>query len=85
MTVRPSTAAPILTVLAIGLVTLMALYVFAYWGLGEWHVTALVHCRAYRTTAEARLFAPAAAVESYLTGRRVVCWVRDTDSGIYQP
>ena len=64
---------------------LAAFYAGAYLGLGEWNETAAVHCRAYRTVAEARLFHPAATVESWLTGRRVACWVRDSDDGIYQP
>jgi hypothetical protein len=59
--------------------------VVAYLGLGEWNEPALVHCRAYRTTAEAQLFKPAAAVESWLTGRRTESWVRDATGGVYQP
>ena len=73
-----------LTVLA-SLPLLAGLYVGAYLGLGEWNETALTHCRAYRTAGEAHLFKPAAAVESWLTGRRVACWVRDPTGGVYEP
>jgi hypothetical protein len=64
---------------------LAGLYVGAYLGLGEWNETALVYCRAYRTPAEAHLFQPAAAAESWLTGRRVESWVRDPTGGVYEP
>jgi hypothetical protein len=64
---------------------LITLYAGAYLLLGEWHETALVYCRAYRTAGEARVFKPAAVIESWLTGRQVATWVLDPAGGVHQP
>jgi hypothetical protein len=75
MTARPSTAAPILAVLAIGLVALGA-YVGGYFWLGEytWFQSpgrALTIERAYSFQWQTILFSPAAKIESLLSGRDV--------------
>jgi len=74
MTSRPSTAAPILAVLAVVLVTLGA-YVGGYFGLGEHyqHPFASTNTiyRVYRHEWEASLFAPAAWVEGRVRERDV--------------
>ena len=66
MTARPSTAAPILAVLAIVLVTLGA-YVGGYYRLGTkftWPSKDV--WRVYPHAWQARLFSPGAAIESWL-------------------
>jgi hypothetical protein len=73
MTSRPSTAAPILAVLAIVLVTLGA-YVGGYFWLGDYWATKEVKevvFRDYRYQWQATIFQPAASVESWLTGKVV--------------
>jgi len=71
MTSRPSTAAPIRV--AIALVLLMSSYLAAYLRLGERTdiaETATIQ-RHYTSTWLPRIFAPAAVVEHWLTGRNV--------------
>jgi hypothetical protein len=66
MTSRPSTAAPILAVLAIGLVTLGA-YVGGYLWLGEYNDQLNVGIvRFYPFAWQASTFVPAAKVETFL-------------------
>ena len=75
MTSRPSTAAPILAVLAI--VLPFTLYVVGYFGLGECFVIEEGGCpnrieRTYSTAWLATLFEPAAKLDTWLTRREVV-------------
>ena len=64
---------------------LPGLYLGAYFLRGEWDQTALVTCRTFGSPAEARFFGPAAAFESWVTGRETAAWVRDPKQGIYAP
>jgi hypothetical protein len=72
MTSRPSTAAPIMAVLAIVLVTLGA-YAWGYIQLAnrvdvQWDSKPTASCRSYRYQWMATAFKPAAQIESWLTG-----------------
>jgi hypothetical protein len=75
MTSRPSTAAPILAVLAVALVTLGA-YVGGYFWLGEYHYND--HIRAHNISRyyfhdwQRTAFRPAAWVEAQITGEMVI-------------
>lgn len=76
MTSRPSTAAPILAVLAI--VLPFALYVGGYFWLGEWRDLGpsspglqQITFRIYGSELQAKLFQPVSVIESALTGRVV--------------
>ena len=69
MTARPSTAAPILAVLAIVLGTL-GLYVGGYYAMGEYHESPST-IRLYRARWQCRLFTPLAWAESKVSGRPV--------------
>jgi hypothetical protein len=84
MTSRPSTAAPILAVLAVVLVALGA-YVGSYCGLGfrlNWRPTGCVRSYPFRWIAVA--FIPAAHVEAWVTGESVdVYYYYKTDDGIH--
>jgi hypothetical protein len=96
MTSRPSTAAPILAVLAVVLVTLGA-YVASYFGLClEYSEVSLTGydetVREYRQKWQCRVFIPLARLESKMTGRVLTlvdcsngyCPVYATDTG-YTP
>jgi hypothetical protein len=78
MTSRPSTAAPILAVLAIVLpLAMLGLYAVGYFGLGECFVIEEGGCpnrieRTYSTASLATVFEPAAKLDTWLTGRDVV-------------
>jgi hypothetical protein len=72
MTSRSSTAAPILAVLAVVLVTLAA-YLGGYFWLGQYYYQATpagmpFKARIYRTNFECWLFDPLAKIESKLSG-----------------
>ena len=76
MTSRPSTAAPILAVLAIVL-ALLGAYVGGYFGLGECFVIVEGGCptrieQTYSTASLATVFETATKVDAWLTGREVV-------------
>jgi hypothetical protein len=87
MTSRPSTAAPILAVLAIVLATLLATYVGGYLWLGEYHAwtsnsvpTDTSVIRLYDSRWQAALFKPAAAMESLVYRQRVAAsWPANYD------
>jgi hypothetical protein len=88
MTTRPTTAAPILVVLAIMLLTLGAAYVGGYFWLGERfgvvEKSAIVGepssiVRVYPKWWLARAFAPAAKVETWLGNTRVAVESEDTE------
>jgi hypothetical protein len=68
MTSRSSTAAPILAVLAVVLVTLGA-YVGGYVWLGSYGSGSDAIVRVYAQDWQVSLFAPAARIESLITGR----------------
>ena len=68
---RPSTAAPILAVLAIGLVTLLAVYVASYALLSDRQTIGTGVVRFYSNDWAVAIFQPAARAESYLTGVEV--------------
>ena len=74
MTSRPSTAAPILAVLAVVLVTLGA-YAGGYFWLGEWEEDPFANegdgFRSYKSRWIAWSFMPAAKVESLLSGHDI--------------
>jgi len=70
MTSRPSTAAPILTVLAIVLVTLGA-YVGGYFWLGKKQEAARTICRLYPYQWQTAMFKPAGWIEKKLRGKGV--------------
>ena len=76
MTSRPSTAAPILAVLAVGILCLLTIYAGSYFLLGtagfkEFEGKLLVD-RHYTTRWEALIFEPGGRCESWLTGRVVM-------------
>ena len=72
MTPRPSTAAPILAVLAIVLLVMLAIYVTAYYLTGEYiegyheQTRAPVTCRLYRYRWQRTVFSPVAWAEMRL-------------------
>jgi hypothetical protein len=78
MTSRPTSAAPILAVLAIALVVMLAIYVTVYYLTGEYHegyhelTRAPVTCRLYRCQWQRTVFSPAAWAEMRLSGRNVL-------------
>ena len=71
MTSRPSTAAPILAVLAIVLVALFGAYVATYVLLADRQTNGTGVVRFYSSDWEVTIFTPAARAESYLTGVEV--------------
>ena len=76
-TSRPSTAAPILAILAVVLVTLGA-YVGGYFWLGEVSPGRIYLCRIFPYRGLATAYKPAGWVESQIRGQHIVVSIRSS-------